>query len=195
MVFGFRHKYLSYGLRIWFPMWFSDFPIWIPVSLRFNRPLCASTDLELPRNLCMLHLSTLYRIDQGFENWDVNTYRFWRFCMRFSVLIESFCGFAIVDNFFVLYRVLNYSGPRSVISSEIVCGFFFIIFNLLLLFLLFWKWRAVVFLTSHLNLVSVLGSLFLHLPALSSISFVIFHSSVNFQCSVTPVFCYWNLKM
>ena len=146
--------------------------------------------------------------------------------MRFSVLIESFCGFAVVDNFFdglevsnrpsffrtvefhtgscfanwkslfvklqiiifVLFCVLNYSRPRSVISFEFPLDFFFIIFYLLLLF--FWKWRAVVFLTSHLNLVSVLGSLFLHLPALSSISFVIFHSSVNFQCSVTPVFCY-----
>ena len=38
-VFRFRHKYLSYGFRIWFPKWFSDFPIWIPVSLRSKRPL------------------------------------------------------------------------------------------------------------------------------------------------------------
>ena len=70
--------------------------------------------------------------------------------MRFSVLIESFCGYAVVDNFFdglevsnrpshssvqwsstwvlvfVLYCVLNYSRPRSVISFEIVCGIFFL---------------------------------------------------------------------
>ena len=153
----------------------------------------------------MFHLSTLYRIDQGFENWDVNTYRFWRFCMRFSILIEFFCGFAVVDNFFDGLEVPNrpshpsvqWSSTRVLVLQienlsfsllKLYVDFFFIIFNLLLLF--FWKWRAVVFLTSHLNLVSVLGSLFLHLPALSSISFVIFHSSVNFQCSVTPVFCY-----
>ena len=30
----FRQKYLSIELRIWSPMWFSDFSIWIPVSLR-----------------------------------------------------------------------------------------------------------------------------------------------------------------
>ena len=29
LAYGFR----SYGLRIWFSMWFSDFSIWIPVSL------------------------------------------------------------------------------------------------------------------------------------------------------------------
>ena len=125
--------------------------------------------------------------------------------MRFLVLIESFCGFAVVDNFFDGLEVSNRPSHSSVQWSstrvlvlqienlsfsllKLYVDFFFIIFNLLLLF--FWKWRAVVFLTSHLNLVSVLGSLFLHLPALSSISFVIFHSSVNFQCSVTPVFCY-----
>ena len=41
--FRFRHKYLSYGLRIWFPKWFSDFPIWIPVSLRSKRPLISNS--------------------------------------------------------------------------------------------------------------------------------------------------------
>ena len=34
LVSDFRQKYLSTELRIWSPMWFSDFSIWIPVSLR-----------------------------------------------------------------------------------------------------------------------------------------------------------------
>ena len=63
LVFGFRQKYLSNGLWIWSLIWFSDFPTWILVSLRPKRSLCASSDLEKPRNLCVLHLSTLSRID------------------------------------------------------------------------------------------------------------------------------------
>lgn len=33
------------GLQIWNPMWFSVFPIWVPVSPRSERQLCACTDL------------------------------------------------------------------------------------------------------------------------------------------------------
>ena len=97
----------------------------------------------------------------GFENWDTNIYRFWRFCIRFSVLIESFFAvfrlwmifatalrFLIVLSyfrtvevytdscftnwkslflklqifFFVLFRVLDYTRPRLVISFKIVYG-------------------------------------------------------------------------
>ena len=39
----------------------------------------------------MLRLSQLYQIDLGFDNWDVNIYRFSRFCKRFSVWIEFLC--------------------------------------------------------------------------------------------------------
>ena len=48
--FRFRQKYPSNGLRIWFPIKFSDYPIWIPFSLRSKRPLCASTDPEYSKN-------------------------------------------------------------------------------------------------------------------------------------------------
>ena len=43
----------------------------------------------------MLHLSPLYRIDQGFNNWGVEMYRFGQFCLRFSVLDDFSYGFAI----------------------------------------------------------------------------------------------------
>ena len=52
LTFGFRfsQKILK-GCRIWYPIRFSVFPIWpiwVPVSLRSERQLRASTDLELP---------------------------------------------------------------------------------------------------------------------------------------------------
>ena len=60
LVFGIcKKKQKKTGLRIWCPMWFSVFPIWVPVSSRSERKLCASTDLEWPRNLCMLHKSAV----------------------------------------------------------------------------------------------------------------------------------------
>ena len=53
----------------------------------------------------------------GFENWDMNIYRFWRFCMRFSVLIESFFAvlrlwmiFATALRFLIDPLILPYSG-------------------------------------------------------------------------------------
>ena len=55
----------------------------------------------------MLHLSSLYQIDQGCNNWDVKMYRFWQFCMRFSVLIEFFFGFLVLDDFFYGFVVSN----------------------------------------------------------------------------------------
>ena len=60
LVFGFRQKYSSNGLWIWSLMWFSDFPTWILVSLRPKRSLCASSDLEKPRNpLCASLVNTV----------------------------------------------------------------------------------------------------------------------------------------
>ena len=38
----------------------------------------------------MLHLSPLYQIDQGFNNWNVKMYQFRQFCMQFLVLIKFF---------------------------------------------------------------------------------------------------------
>ena len=38
----------------------------------------------------MLHLSPLYQIDQGFNNWDVKMYQFRQFWMQFLVLIKFF---------------------------------------------------------------------------------------------------------
>ena len=77
------------SFRMWKSMWFSVFPNWVWVSLRSGRQLCASTDIEQLRNLCMLHLSLLRRIDQsgGFDNWDAKIYRF---CMQFAVLMDFF---------------------------------------------------------------------------------------------------------
>ena len=40
-----------YSLRIWKPIWSSVFPIWVPVSPRSERQLCASTDLASIRVL------------------------------------------------------------------------------------------------------------------------------------------------
>ena len=59
----------------------------------------------------MLHLSPLYRIDQGFNNWDVKMYRFRQFCVRLSVLIEFFFGFSVQDVFFYGLRFLI--GPNA----------------------------------------------------------------------------------
>ena len=41
----------------------------------------------------MLHLSPLYWINQGFNNWDVKMYQFWQFRMWFSVFIAFFSVF------------------------------------------------------------------------------------------------------
>ena len=53
----------------------------------------------------MLQLSSLYRIDQGFNKWDLKMYRFRQFCMRFSVLIEFFFGFSVLDDFFYGFAI------------------------------------------------------------------------------------------
>ena len=79
--------------RIWFSLfvktteWFSIFPDWVPVTLRSERQLCASTDLEQLWNLCTLEISvysTCHHCIGSIDNWDVKSYRFWRFWMRFS---------------------------------------------------------------------------------------------------------------
>lgn len=36
---------------------FGTFPVWVPVSLRFERQLGTTTDFQWPRNLCRRHLS------------------------------------------------------------------------------------------------------------------------------------------
>ena len=78
---------------IWFSLfvktteWFSIFPDWVPVTLRSERQLCASTDLEQLWNLCTLEISvysTCHHCIGSIDNWDVKSYRFWRFWMRFS---------------------------------------------------------------------------------------------------------------
>ena len=86
------------SFRMWKSMWFSVFPNWVWVSLRSGRQLCASTDIEQLRNLCMLHLSLLRRINQsgGFDNWDAKIYRF---CMQFAVLMDFFLA-VLVDSFY-----------------------------------------------------------------------------------------------
>ena len=66
----------------------------------------------------MLHLSPLYRIDQGFNNWDVKMYRFRQFCVRFSVLIEFFFGFSVQDDFFFGLRFLI--GPNAPLLNGLV---------------------------------------------------------------------------
>ena len=60
-----------------------------------NVTWCTSRLKWVSTDLCKLHLSPLYRIEQGFDNWDVKIYRFWRIWVRFSVLIDflRFCGF------------------------------------------------------------------------------------------------------
>ena len=79
--FRFSRKILT-GFLIWYSMPFSVFPvwpIWVPVSSR---------------------------IYQGFH-WDVKMYRFWQFCMRFSVFIEPFFGFSVLDDIFYGFSVSN----------------------------------------------------------------------------------------
>ena len=55
----------------------------------------------------MFQLSPLYRIDQGFNKWDLKMYRFRQFCTRFSVLIEFFFGFSVLDDFSYGFAVSN----------------------------------------------------------------------------------------
>ena len=64
----------------------------------------------------MLQLSSLYRIDQGFNKWDLKMYRFRQFCMRFSVLIEFFFGFSVLDDFSTVFRFLI--GPNAPLLNE-----------------------------------------------------------------------------
>ena len=105
MVFGFRQKYL-WVFRIWYPMWFSVFSIWIPVPLRFERQFFASTGRSLiAAKPILLHLSPLYRIYKGFDNQNV---KICRFCVRFSVLIDIFFGFFCFVFFFLLFAVLRF---------------------------------------------------------------------------------------
>ena len=74
------------------------YPLWVPVARRSKRgQLCASTDLEYPQNLCV---PLLHQLDWGFDNWDVEIYRF---CLWFSVLIEFFSGLAVLDDGDVLF--------------------------------------------------------------------------------------------
>ena len=60
----------------------------------------------------MLHLSPLYGIDQGSNNWDVDyeMYQFWQFCIRFSVLIELFFGLSVLDD--ILYGFVVSNRPQ-----------------------------------------------------------------------------------
>ena len=58
-------------------------------------------------NPVLLHSSTLYRIDYGFDNWDVKIFRFQQFCMRFSVFLSFFCGFVVLDDFSNGFVVFN----------------------------------------------------------------------------------------
>lgn len=51
----------------------------------------------------MLHLSPLYRIDPGFNNKDEKMYRFDSFACGFPVLIEFFCLFLGLDDFFMQF--------------------------------------------------------------------------------------------
>ena len=100
MVFGFRQKYL-WVFRIWYPMWFSVFSIWIPVPLRFERQFFASTGRSLiAAKPILLHLSPLYRIYKGFDNQNV---KICRFCVRFSVLIDIFSVFSVLSFFFFCF--------------------------------------------------------------------------------------------
>ena len=71
LAFGFQYSSkILVGFRMWKSMMFSVFPNQVPVSLRSERQLCASAELEQSRNHFMLHLSQLHRFDQpeGFDN-------------------------------------------------------------------------------------------------------------------------------
>ena len=99
LVFGFRKK-IQICFRIWircgFLFFLFGFRFIFDMSGNYAPPLISNSC----ENLCMLRLSQLYRIDLGFDNWDVNIYRFSRFCKRFSVWIE-FCvrGLRFGSNF------------------------------------------------------------------------------------------------
>ena len=59
----------------------------------------------------MLHLSLLYQIDQGFNNWDVKMYWFWQFCMWFPVLITFFSVFSFWMIFLCLQFLIGPNAP------------------------------------------------------------------------------------
>ena len=53
----------------------SVFPIWVPfvcdLSVNYASPMISNS----PKNLCMLHLSPLHQIDQGFDHKDVEIFK------------------------------------------------------------------------------------------------------------------------
>ena len=59
----------------------------------------------------MLRLSPLYRIDQGFNNWDMKMYRFWKFS----------CGFRFWSSFFSVFRFLMIFFYGFAVSNKPQC--------------------------------------------------------------------------
>ena len=109
-VFRFRHKYLSYGFRIWFPKWFSDFPIWIPVSLRSKRPLISNSRETSVCSFCQHCIGSTRVLRTGM--WT--PIDFDGFAWGFRFWSNFFCGFAVVDNFFDGLEVPNRPSHPSV---------------------------------------------------------------------------------
>ena len=69
---------------------------WIVIFLLFHITWWTTSSYESIKG-CL----NMDQESRHFNNWDVKMYRFWQFCMRFSVLIESSSfGFSVLDDFF-----------------------------------------------------------------------------------------------
>ena len=86
--------------QIWYLMWFYVFPIWVPVSLSIWAAIMCLHWSQIAAKPLYAALVTTASDRLGFLNWDLKIYWFWQFCMQFSVLINFFCGFAVLDDFF-----------------------------------------------------------------------------------------------
>ena len=72
----------------------SVFPIWVPflcdLSSNYASPLISNS----PKKLCMLHLSPLYQIDQGFDHKDVEIFKtVLHAVFGFDPIFLRLCGF------------------------------------------------------------------------------------------------------
>ena len=116
MVFGFRHKYLSYGLRIWFPMWFSDFPIWFRFLFdligHYAPPLissCRETSVCSTCQHCIGSIRVLKTEIWTLKNFDGFAWGF-RFWSNLFAVLRLWIIFLTAERFLIDPLILPYSG-------------------------------------------------------------------------------------
>ena len=111
-VFRFCHKYLSYGFRIWFPKWFSDFPIWIPVSLRSKRLLISNSRETSEWSSCQHCIGPIRVLRTGMWtliDFDGFAWGF-RFWSNFFAVLRLWIIFSTAWRFLMDPLILLYSG-------------------------------------------------------------------------------------